>query len=71
MSDIEKHIPKVTRVAKLLEKTLTDDADESALPKLIGMMVEIKRSHDNVLEWAQRFGLHDAASKRQSRKRKA
>ncbi|CAK0822279.1 unnamed protein product [Prorocentrum cordatum] len=63
LSDIEKRIPKVTRVAQLPEKALAGVASESLPPMFIGTMGEIKASRDNVLELAQNFGLHGAASR--------
>eukprot|EP00959_Pyramimonas_sp_CCMP1952_P349956 7332305-Pyramimonas_sp.AAC.1 len=72
MDDIKKHIPKLGRVTKLLEKRLTTLPDDDQLPKLVQTLDELTASHVSILTWAQRFSLADDVkpSKASKRRRK-
>ena len=72
ITDLTKHIPKVARISKLLEKMLTEAVDDEGLPKLLNQIDEAKEMHTTVLTWAGRFSLLDnVQAGKKSRKRKA
>ena len=70
MDDLKKHIPKLGRATKLLEKMLTSPPDEDQLPKLVGTLDELTTSHLSILTWAQRFSLADDVKPPKGSKRK-
>ena len=73
INDISKHIARLTKLVKLLERSVTEDPAVDAMPKLFQFMEECKIRDDEVVNWAGKFVfLADAGpAKKRPRKRTA
>ena len=69
LDDCDKHIKATNKASKLLSKMCTEDFEDGPIPKLLDQIGTIRRKHEEVLVWANRFGY--VAAPASGRKRRA
>ena len=71
MADVEKQLPKITRILKILDKMLVAPAVDAEMPKLVSAIDQLQQKHAEVLLWASRFGLEPNGSPAGKRRKRA
>ena len=69
LDDCDKHIKATNKASKLLSKMCTEDFEDGPIPKLLDQIDTIRKKHEEVLVWANRFGY--VAAPASGRKRRA
>ena len=70
MADVEKQLPKITKILKILDKMLVaTPAVATEMPKLV--FDQLQQKHAEVLLWASRFGLEPNGSPAGNRRKRA
>ena len=72
MADVEKQLPKITRILKILDKMLVaTPAVATEMPKLVSAIDQLQEKHAEILLWASRFGLEPNGSPAGKRRKRA
>ena len=71
MADVEKQLPKITRILKILDKMLVAPAVDAEMPKLVSAIDQLQQKHAEVLLWASRFGLEPNGSPAGKKRKRA
>ena len=68
LSDVNKHLVKITKVIKILLRLCTEEATPSEMPALVTTLEEITQADTDLVAWATRFGYTTPDMKSKRRK---
>ncbi|CAK0793851.1 unnamed protein product, partial [Prorocentrum cordatum] len=58
VKDLDKHIAKLARATKILDRMCTEEVNDTELPKLINTLDAIDKEDVSIKEWAVRFNAY-------------
>ena len=67
VNDVKACVKKVDKLEKVFTKMLTDEVNDAEFPKLFEQIDSIAASYEEVIEWAPKFGIELAASRKRRR----
>ena len=60
---IEKHLKQLSKLIRILERLLTEEAEEDKMPQIMTLMEKVDIEDQRITQWAAKFGYSKSSKK--------